>query len=453
MVAEITDLEVVETRKLASFRTVDAIEPIEGADMIELAVIGGWKVVIKKGEFAVGDPCVYFEIDTFLPEHDGCQPWQFLIDKQPRMMGDVKGHRLRTIKLRGQISQGLILPVRAFPAAQYVLAQDPVVLAMLGGYLDPLTLAEAENLRFGLYEHEAGLDPRDLNLNTLLKVVKWDPPLPASLSGMAEGLFPSWIRKTDQERAQNLKDEIFGYEDGITEVLNFENLPEEAFTKGHFRRVDGKVFKVLPGKADQDARYEITMKMDGSSATFFHRNGEVGVCSRNLQLKICEDNKENSFVRMLFDSGLNWALPNYGNIAVQGELMGPGIQNNRENLKDFKLYIFDVQLLDEGRYMTPAERFEFVKDLGQRGVDVFGKVHHAPLRTADGWIDHVFDLPKDFEGVTLQELGLDTMEKLLAFAEGPSLVHPIREGLVYKKVDGSFSFKTISNAYLAKEKD
>ena len=64
MTAEIQDLEVVETRKLASFRTVDSIEPIVGADAIELAVVGGWKVVTKKGEFQAGDPCVYFEIEV-----------------------------------------------------------------------------------------------------------------------------------------------------------------------------------------------------------------------------------------------------------------------------------------------------------------------------------------------------------------------------------------------------
>src|SRR5437868_5252327 len=100
------EFEVLETRVLASFRTVDAIEPIEGADAIELAVVGGWKVVTKKGEFNSGDLCVYVEIDSFMP--DGVPAWQFLIDKQPKMMGGAKGHKLRTIRLRGQTSQGLI---------------------------------------------------------------------------------------------------------------------------------------------------------------------------------------------------------------------------------------------------------------------------------------------------------------------------------------------------------
>ena len=61
-------------RKLVTIRTIDGLEPIEGADVIEVAVIGGWKLVVKRGEFKVGDQCVYFEIDSFLP--DGVPAWQ-----------------------------------------------------------------------------------------------------------------------------------------------------------------------------------------------------------------------------------------------------------------------------------------------------------------------------------------------------------------------------------------
>jgi hypothetical protein len=373
---------------------------------------------------------VYFEIDSFLA--DGVPAWQFLVDKSPKMQGGIRGHRLRTIKLRGQISQGLILKISEFPVLEQIL--NPT-LTLARDIEDP-----AYNCWFGLHEYEAALSPEDLNLNAVLDIVKWDPPLPAQLQGMAEGLFPSWIRKTDQERAQNLKSEIFEYDDVV--------IPANAEL--------GRPEIVRRGKAQRHARYEVTMKMDGSSATFFHRDDEVGVCSRNLQLKVSDANKENSFVRMLFDSGLNWALPAYGNIAVQGELMGPNIQGNRENLKDFTLYIFDVQLIDEGRNMTSIERLEFVNELISRGVNP-NKVKHAPVlvRAADGgltWRTHITDLPKE-SWFTLEELGLLKMEDLLAFAEGPSLVHAIREGLVYKREDGTFSFKTISNAYLAKEKD
>lgn len=432
MVAEIVDLEVPETRKLASFRTVDSIEPIEGADAIELAVVGGWKVVTKKGEFSPGDPCVYFEIDSFLP--DGVPAWQFLIDKSPKMMGGVKGHKLRTIKLRGQISQGLILKVSEFPILELILKPELSDLDRERLHVSPEEIeAVVFDLRFDLFGF-ATLNPQDLNLNKVLGVVKWDPPLPAQLQGMAEGLFPGWIRKTDQERAQNLKDEIFGYEDTV--------IPPNPGL--------GRPAIIRSAKADRDARYEITMKMDGSSSTFAHRDGEEVVCSRNLQLKISDANKENSFIRMYFDSLLNVFLPKFGNIAVQGELMGPSIQGNREQLKDFRLFVFDVQLLDEHRYMTPIERHQFMDRLYSMGVNQY-KVTHAPVWNGTEFVTH--PMLGDQLTWSLQELDLTSMEALLKFAEGPSLVHPIREGLVYKKLDGTFSFKTISNQFLAKEKD
>lgn len=436
MVAELQD---IETRKLASFRTVDNIEPIEGADAIELAVVGGWKVVTKKGEFKIGDPCVYFEIDSFLP--DGVPAWQFLVDKQSRTMNGVVGHRLRTIKLRGQISQGLILPLSALPILSFVLREEvPLAPEMIESTYSGEQWNEVNHLRYGLHEHEAGLSPQDLNLNKLLGIVKWDPPLPAQLQGLAAGLFPSWIRKTDQERAQNLKAEIFSYDD---EVVPFDvtGMSTESIAamldRGLLCMENGVQYKRLVGKADVDARYEITMKMDGSSATYAHRDGELVVCSRNLQLKL-EGNDGNTFVDMLTAGGLDKALLALDrNVAIQGELMGPSIQKNREELKDFQLFIFTVQLLDEGRNMTPDEKNAFFEELVTAGLNT-KKVRLCPVIGYD---------------VTLQDLGLTDMDKLLAYAEGPSLKHVYREGLVYVKMDGSFSFKTISNSYLAKEKD
>ena len=435
MTAELQD---VETRKLASFRIVDDIQPIEGADAIELAVVGGWKVVTKKGEFKIGDPAIYFEIDSFMP--NGVSAWQFLIDKQSRTLNGVVGHRLRTIKLRGQISQGLILKINDHPATRLLLTLDDASFELCAEACTPEEIAEARYLRAGMDNPEINVEPRDLNLNKLLGIVKWDPPLPAQLQGLAKGLFPSWIRKTDQERAQNLSREIFGYEN---ELFPFDarNIPIEALAimhkKGELSYEEGGVFRMRKAQGDVNARYEITMKMDGSSATYAYRDGELAVCSRNLQLKL-EGNEGNTFVDMLSTSGLDVALTKLGrNVAVQGELMGPSIQKNREELKDFMLFIFTVQLLDEGRDMTPDEKGAFFEQLVNAGANT-KKVRLCPAIGYD---------------VTLQELGLTDMDKLLTFAEGPSLKHVFREGLVYVKMDGTFSFKTISNRYLSKETD
>ena len=342
-------------RKLVTLRRIDDLRPIEGADAIECAVIGGWNVVVKKGEFRVGDPCVYFEIDSFLPESD--PRFAFLMKGGVREQDGVRGHRLRTVKLRGQLSQGLALPVSSFPELQTL---------------------------FG---------PPLLDYSELFGVTKWDPPVPAQLAGQVKGMFPSFIRKTDQERAQNLVREIF---------------------------------------AEPDKQYEVTTKLDGTSVTIYHYNGEVGVCSRNLELKLEDDSS--TLVKLAKESGLLDVLRSLGsNIAVQGELMGPGIQGNREKLKRPELFIFDIFQIDQANYLPPLVRHELVRSM----LPDLVAVRHVPVVHPTVALSTV---AKDVGG-------------LLAAAEGPSLAHEEREGIVFKALDGSFSFKVISNKFLLKEKD
>lgn len=148
-------------RKLASVRRILDIQPIEGADKIVRAQIDGWWVVtaIDNG-FKVGDLVCYMEVDSFVPSEVApflTKPGQF-----PKEFNGVKGERLRTIRLRGCLSQGLIIP------------------------LDGLNVA---------YRVEDGMD-----LTEILKVQQWEAPIAACLAGQAEGSFPGWIRKTDQER-------------------------------------------------------------------------------------------------------------------------------------------------------------------------------------------------------------------------------------------------------------
>ncbi len=117
--------------------------------------------------------------------------------------------------------------------------------------------------------------------------------------------------------------------------------------------------------------------------------------------------------------------------------MGPGIQSNRENLKEHRLFVFDIFNIDEQRYMTPEERNETLDTLYNYGLDG-NMVRHVPIL---------------YDDISLDEINLTNTDELLAFAEGPSLSNPIREGLVYKRLDGKFSFKTIANNFLLKEKD
>lgn len=348
------------TRKLASIRRIANIQPIEGADAIVVATVDGWKVVVKKDEFKVGDLAVYLEIDSWVP-YDLAP---FLSKGQePREYNGVKGERLRTIKLRGQVSQGLLLKLSSIP----------------------LNVWASENSETGevYYFEDIAWNEGD-DLTDELKIQKWEPEIPAQLAGQVRGLFPtSLIPKTDQERIQNC-------------FVDIES-------KG-------------------DVTYEVTMKLDGTSCTIFRWEGELRVCSRNLELKINEENKDNTFVAMALKIGDKIK----DGLAYQGEIMGPGIQGNREGFAEHKFFVFDIFNIQLHEYLTPEDR-DWVTD--------FHELDHVPI------------------------LGIDwkapnSVEEGLALAEGPSINHKIREGLVWKcNDDPSFSFKTISNQFLLKGGD
>lgn len=150
-------------RKLVTIRKINELNPIPKADVIECARIDGWQVVVRKGEFKVNDPCVFFEIDSVLPD---IAPFKFLTEKQGKTFYNGKfGARLKTVRLRGQLSQGLALPIDAFGNA---------------------------------------FTRHDGDLAEALGVWKYDPPPPAELAGKIAGSWPAWLPKTDQERIQNI---------------------------------------------------------------------------------------------------------------------------------------------------------------------------------------------------------------------------------------------------------
>lgn len=355
-------------RKLATVRRIDKLEPIEGADKIWKATIGGWEVVTSKDNgFKEGDLVVYLEIDSWVPHT--IAPFLTKVGQHPKVYNGVEGQRLKTIRLRGQLSQGMILP-----------------LSVLNG-TSAVDILSSEYDAYFIYPDEGS------DVTEALGIQKWEREIPATLSGLCKGNFPSFIPKTDQERAQNLSKEIF--------------------------------------EKNSATKYEVSVKLDGSSMTVYHNQGEVGVCSRNLNLKLDQDG--NAFVDTARNTGILGALLTFdlGNLAIQGELMGMGIQKNRENLSDIRFYVYDIWDIDAQKYLTPKDRTDIIIKLIGAGFNI----HHVPVLNV---------------GVTLQDLNITNMQELLKFADGESLVNKVREGLVYKSMDGSFSFKTISNQYLEK---
>lgn len=340
-------------RKLATIRKIDALVPIEGADAIECAHIGGWKVVAQKGLYKEGDLAVYFEIDSWIPTELA----PFLSKgKEPREFEGVKGERLRTIKLRGQLSQGLLMPYN-----------------VLGGLVDLVDFA---------YPTEGD------DVSEVLGILKWEKPMNAQLAGMARGNFPSLIPKTDQERAQNLKKEI-------------------------------------ATAAASALQFEITEKLEGSSMTVYMIDGVFGVCSRNLDLKETEGNAFWATARRDGIEEKMRAVDEHWSFAIQGELIGPGIQGNIYKLTQPEFRVFDVYNIQTGGYLDPYARLMLIDRMG---------LQHVPIL----WT----------------EVGLSSLDHILMWAEGKSMLNTRqeREGIVFKEVNGGMSFKAISNKYLLGEK-
>lgn len=344
-------------RHLATIEKIADVQSIENADAIERVKVREWWCVTKKGEFKIGDICVYFEIDSLLPSSN---PIFSFLAKGTRERTQVvngkeyKGYRLKTIKLRGQLSQGLALPIS-------------VVL--------PGTWAENE---WGVGD----------DITDLMEVVKYEVPIPANLAGQVKGNFPGFLFKTDEERIQNCAEILIKH--------------------------SGELFYVAE-------------KIDGSSCTYYKKDNEFGVCSRNLELK---DTEGNTFWQLAKDLKLIENLPD--GYAVQGEVAGPGIQGNPLKLPAHMFFLFNVYNIVEGKFLDYK--------------DVVAFAHQYELQTVP-IIDEYFKLKP-------------TVQEMLDYAIGKSLLNSDveREGVVVRplhemeeEISGAISrlsFKVISNKYL-----
>jgi RNA ligase (TIGR02306 family) len=339
-------------RKLASLQRILKLEPIEGADRIELATILGWSCVVKKGQFKEGDIVIFCEIDSLIPK---CI-WSNFLWKE----GDTKEkYRLKTCKMKGHISQGLVLPTSILPVDIFQVI------------------------------HEG------LNVTEYLGIEKYVPYIPTNLQAEILGDFPSFIPKTDQTRLQSYPN-----------ILN-----------------------IAHGKS-----VTITEKLDGCSTTYFIKNNHFGVCSRNIELK---ENEHNIYWKMAKKYNIEEKLREYyskfGNIAIQGEIIGQGIQSNKYKLEDNKLFIFNIYDIEYYNYVDDSLMESWCCFLG---LDVVPDVDIIDL---DGSVEEWIELSK-----------------------GNSKINPnvLREGIVVKGINeeiypsfGRLSFKVINPDFLIKHNE
>jgi RNA ligase (TIGR02306 family) len=273
---------------------------------------------------------------------------------------EYNGYRLKTVKLRGTISQGLALP-----------------LSILAGKKYPTD--KRENPKYDFKEGD--------DVTSLLSVVKYEPAIPASLSGKVKGMFPSYLVKTDEPRIQSV----------LQLLERYKNIT-----------------------------FYCSEKVDGSSCTIFLKDGELNVCSRNLNLL---ETPENTFWKVAREIDIQAKLEKYNKpIALQGELVGSNINGNRLKIAKHKILFFSIYNYEAGRYLDYADFIETCKQLDIPTVPI---------------IQEDYKLPK-------------TVDELVAFATRKSSIAESRaEGIVLRSLIemhdadiGRLSFKVINPEYL-----
>lgn len=343
-------------RKLATIQRIKSIHPIENADSIECITVKGWELVAKKGEFSVDDLCCFFEIDSFLPNEPR---FEFLKDLKTHQ--GTQGYRLRTKKLRGQISQGLAMPLSEFPELPFYI--------------------------------------EDLDVTDALKVIKYDNQIPERKGnvriGKVDGKFPEFLPKTDQERIQNL----------TAWFERYNHLEWEETLK-----LDGSSLTAYKIKR-KFSLFDKLKKLFGIKVPDYH----FGVCSRNLELK-----RTDNFIKQFDNNGqvtehnqsdywkvaLKYNIENVLPIgyAVQGELIGEKIQSNHEKIDGLDFYVFDVYNIAEQRYLTPTERADmFTKELKT--------LKHVPILGVVKILRHCPNIPSLLERVKGESMNKGTISE------------------------------------------
>jgi hypothetical protein len=398
-------------RELAYVVLIDEIKPIEGYDRVEYARVGGWWVIVQKDQFKVGDPAIYFEIDSRVPSDREC--FAFL---------EKRNYKIKTLRMCKVISQGLLMHAEDFGWKNaidadghpliydandnsrfwYADGEDRFLTKELGvTYAD-----DADNKRKAnsgdKYKAMAARRPNIFRKKWARWFMRreWGRKLMFFFFGKKRDKkdgWPSWVQKTDEERVQN-----------------------------------------MPWIPDDKGKWIVTEKIDGTSTTFTMKRGKFGknkmyVCSRN----VCFDTVDKP---CYYDTNVYWEMakkyniydvlsklldrfPNAEWVTIQGETYGEGIQKRNYSLKGHEFAIFNLITSDKGRLGTQ----EMVYELGN-----ICDVPCVPI------LDTI-----TFDGLTVEEL--------LELADGNSVIDGLpREGFVLRSLDGARSFKAVSNNYLLK---
>jgi RNA ligase (TIGR02306 family) len=359
-------------RRLAHIETIREVIPHGNADSLEIVKILGWTCCVLKGQFKANDRVVFIEPDAILPE--GKSDWEFMRQR---------GFRIKTIKLRGVISQGLVFHLNILPPP---IREGEQLLGTSNGISTSISFVS------GYFEGQ--------DVTELLGITKYEPYVPAQLAGQVKGSFPEFLYKTDEIRIQ-----------AVPELL----------------------------EKHQGKKFYVTEKLDGSSMTVYLNNGEFGVCSRNMDLKETEGNAYWKVARELKLEEIMGFAPARSdyifpiNFALQGELIGMGVQSNKYKLSGLEFRIFNVFDIAEGRCLDYQDFIEVAERLELKTVPQLGTVILNTFKTVD---------------------------EIVEFSKGQSILNKNvpREGIVLRplveeyseELHGRLSFKIINPLFLLK---
>ena len=397
-------------RELAYLVKIDGIEPIPGYDRVETAIVGGWHVIVQKGQFEVGDPAIYFEIDSRVPSDREC--FAFL---------EKRNYKIKTLKMCKTISQGLLMHPSDFGweiqvdgsvwipgdgdhGRHYVDDESRFLTKILG-----VTYAEAEDNQrkapsMDKYKKMAQRHPYIFKKPFVRWLMKrnWGKKLMFFFFGKKKDKkngWPVWVSKTDEERVENMP-----------WILN-----------------------------DKTKKWIATEKVDGSSTTFTMKRGKWGkfefyVCSRN----VCFDSVDKP---CYYDTNIYWKMaekyymfdvlkdilidhPEFEWVTIQGETYGEGVQKNTYDINghDFRAFNLIDSVIGRWNSVEMQELLEIKYD-----------IPCVPI------LDSAFIMP-------------DTVEELRDYVNSmPSVIdNKMKEGIVFRTQDGIQSFKCVSPEYLLK---
>ena len=302
-------------RKLVTIRKIKDIKPIPGADRIELAIVDGWQVVTQKGQFKPGNDAIYFEIDSALPADDVRYAFLHKTCLREWSLDGVVFEscvRIKTTEFRGEISQGLLMPIDLFPELRGIPFDRPDLFADVLKVRHYDTVKRDADIKSGkIHMDQGAIGPR-----------------------------PSFVPDYDPDRLQNLP---------------------EYFDKYRYRQYDWEITEKFDGTACT-VWYAPNERPDNP----------YGVSSKSIDLDITNpDNIYSAVARDIKDMVIQYGR----SLAIYGELCGPGVNGNRDKYMGHVFRVWHIYDIDNREWLLPYERYRVCSDMGLKHVRIIEQHH------------------------------------------------------------------------------